>query len=334
MDASGACQQHNFVDVSETSARGGVSDAEDRRQLIERLNKIDPETARVQFLERAKPELASRLRHSRTSGATRAKRTRSSTSAEQQRMRAPSQRRDTAFFFCQNLIRIFAEDVDEDDDDDILADDDLESSGSSCGSGLPQSLAQVKRRLESDGYEACAGGSTDVRRFANDVRFVVRSSVLTSQNDEEEDVACSEKRKLAEARLEQFELAMVDLVSEGGICDELNDCSDSESAVTESVAVVPKSSKKKKQRVCRETSSSSKSSSVAELELIPLTYTQKRQLGESICRLPEAKLAELIQLVSRLEGPSIVGLEDEIELDIDSMSTSTLRKLEEFVFAE
>mmetsp|Transcript_2173 Transcript_2173/g.5887 ORF Transcript_2173/g.5887 Transcript_2173/m.5887 type:complete len:330 (-) Transcript_2173:879-1868(-) len=317
MEFTGQAQRY-FVDVSETSAvadcaTDSVAAAEKRRRLIERLNKIDPETARVQILEQAKPELAKRLRRSRPCS-TRSKRGRGAAEFR----RAP--KKDTAFFFCQNLIKIFAEEAEH-----------LASRGEADVSSNrhPRSLFEVQQRLENGGYSAQTG-VTDVRKFANDVRLVASGAVTSPENQ------CSAKQKLLEARLERFESAMLDLVDDDGddveYCNDIDDCSDGESAVTESLAVVPKTAKK--QRLSDESiavqSLPARSESNAS-NLIPLSYGEKRRLGENICRLPEAKLTELIQLVTTLESPSIVGLEDEIELDIDCMSTVTLRKLEEFV---
>eukprot|EP00871_Galdieria_phlegrea_P002236 jgi/Galph1/3012/GphlegSOOS_G1676.1 len=67
------------------------------------------------------------------------------------------------------------------------------------------------------------------------------------------------------------------------------------------------------------------------LSNIPMTYEEKRRLGDNINLLPEDKLAKVIQIIMRHKGSAPVNEQEEIVIDIDALDTRTLREMEAFV---
>lgn len=63
----------------------------------------------------------------------------------------------------------------------------------------------------------------------------------------------------------------------------------------------------------------------------PLTFEEKRVLSEQINELPPEKLTRVLHIISESMPISKTDDVDEIEVDIDSMDTKTLRKLQRFV---
>ncbi len=65
-------------------------------------------------------------------------------------------------------------------------------------------------------------------------------------------------------------------------------------------------------------------------EVRPLSYQEKRQLGQDINCLGEDEIVKVVEIIQESGGP--LGKDDEdIELDIDSLDTPTLKKLQKFV---
>eukprot|EP00189_Rhodosorus_marinus_P000881 CAMPEP_0113967052 /NCGR_PEP_ID=MMETSP0011_2-20120614/8686_1 /TAXON_ID=101924 /ORGANISM="Rhodosorus marinus" /LENGTH=1177 /DNA_ID=CAMNT_0000979833 /DNA_START=465 /DNA_END=3998 /DNA_ORIENTATION=+ /assembly_acc=CAM_ASM_000156 len=64
---------------------------------------------------------------------------------------------------------------------------------------------------------------------------------------------------------------------------------------------------------------------------VPMSYEEKRKLGENINKLPGEKLGKLIEIVAKRTGKAEMNKDEEIELDIDAMDNKTLREMEAFV---
>jgi len=73
------------------------------------------------------------------------------------------------------------------------------------------------------------------------------------------------------------------------------------------------------------------SSSSNPLGNVPMTYEEKRRLGDNINLLPGDKLAKVVQIIMRHKGSTPVNDREEIEIDIDALDTRTLREMEAFV---
>ncbi|GJQ09937.1 hypothetical protein GpartN1_g1728.t1 [Galdieria partita] len=73
------------------------------------------------------------------------------------------------------------------------------------------------------------------------------------------------------------------------------------------------------------------SSSPSPLVNVPMTYEEKRKLGDNINLLPGDKLAKVVQIIMRHKGSTPVNDREEIEIDIDALDTRTLREMEAFV---
>ncbi|KAJ8900863.1 hypothetical protein NDN08_000162 [Rhodosorus marinus] len=69
----------------------------------------------------------------------------------------------------------------------------------------------------------------------------------------------------------------------------------------------------------------------AALYHVPMSYEEKRKLGENINKLPGEKLGKLIEIVAKRTGKAEMNKDEEIELDIDAMDNKTLREMEAFV---
>ena len=63
----------------------------------------------------------------------------------------------------------------------------------------------------------------------------------------------------------------------------------------------------------------------------PLTYEEKRNLRLSIEKLPEDKATKAIKIIQDAMELGRVDEEGEVEIDIDSLPTATLRQLQKFV---
>ena len=63
----------------------------------------------------------------------------------------------------------------------------------------------------------------------------------------------------------------------------------------------------------------------------PLSFEEKRVLSEQINELPPEKLTRVLNIISESMPLSKTDDVDEIEIDIDSMDTKTLRRLQRFV---
>ncbi|CAN0150936.1 unnamed protein product, partial [Phaeothamnion confervicola] len=62
----------------------------------------------------------------------------------------------------------------------------------------------------------------------------------------------------------------------------------------------------------------------------PLTFDEKRQLSDDINKLTPDKLTRVVQIIQERMPLGSRG-EEEIEIDIDSMDTPTLRDLQRYV---
>eukprot|EP00186_Timspurckia_oligopyrenoides_P003430 CAMPEP_0182443096 /NCGR_PEP_ID=MMETSP1172-20130603/1923_1 /TAXON_ID=708627 /ORGANISM="Timspurckia oligopyrenoides, Strain CCMP3278" /LENGTH=530 /DNA_ID=CAMNT_0024638263 /DNA_START=352 /DNA_END=1944 /DNA_ORIENTATION=+ len=67
------------------------------------------------------------------------------------------------------------------------------------------------------------------------------------------------------------------------------------------------------------------------LNNVPMTYEEKARLGDNINRLPPEKLGKLIQIATHRAGQAEVNQNQEIELDIESLDIQTLREMEAYV---
>ncbi|KAA8497026.1 Transcription factor GTE1 [Porphyridium purpureum] len=359
----------HFVDVSDMNSRvcdADPSELESRRKLIERLNSIDPETARIEVLTKkqfkvAKPHLL----------LSAGKRKRSSSEASASGIGQS----DIGFNLCLDLLH------------NLLADPEVASVFGKPVTELwlpesipgyleaiehPMDLDTVKRNLLRGAYTS--DERTDVQAFSEDVRLVFENAMLYN---EEYNVYY----QLARVTLQKFDEAVPYLISmvegndlEADDEEDENDSTDhtederihrdgKRSRVSlydgddDGCDVVEQDAQKDKcgpdlEQRCggkpRSTSvgggaeSSSCSSWIEERgsrlsgpsggdAVDILSYEQKKRLGESICRLSEAKLRKLIRLISLREGPAPVNTQHEIELDIDSLSMETLRDVQAFV---
>merc|ERR1712217_90885 len=67
------------------------------------------------------------------------------------------------------------------------------------------------------------------------------------------------------------------------------------------------------------------------LKTTPMTYDEKRQLSLDINKLPGDKLGKVVQIIQQREPALRDSNPDEIEIDFETLKTSTLRALEHFV---
>jgi hypothetical protein len=63
----------------------------------------------------------------------------------------------------------------------------------------------------------------------------------------------------------------------------------------------------------------------------PLTHLEKRQLSQSIHRLPDDKLAKVVQIIQERMPNFDGGDTEDMEIEIDALSTETLRHLQRYV---
>merc|ERR1719490_452624 len=68
-----------------------------------------------------------------------------------------------------------------------------------------------------------------------------------------------------------------------------------------------------------------------EMKTTPMTYDEKRQLSLDINKLPGDKLGKVVQIIQQREPALRDSNPDEIEIDFETLKTSTLRALESFV---
>merc|ERR1712048_544166 len=68
-----------------------------------------------------------------------------------------------------------------------------------------------------------------------------------------------------------------------------------------------------------------------ESKVPPMTYDEKRQLSLDINKLPGDKLGKVVQIIQQREPALRDSNPDEIEIDFETLKTSTLRALEHFV---
>merc|ERR1719462_379260 len=68
-----------------------------------------------------------------------------------------------------------------------------------------------------------------------------------------------------------------------------------------------------------------------ESKVVPMTYDEKRQLSLDINKLPGDKLGRVVQIIQQREPALRDSNPDEIEIDFETLKTSTLRALEHFV---
>jgi hypothetical protein len=61
----------------------------------------------------------------------------------------------------------------------------------------------------------------------------------------------------------------------------------------------------------------------------PLSYQEKRNLGQDIHRLPQDKVYRVLEIINE-SGFQTGGDDDEVEIDIEKLNTATLRKLQKF----
>eukprot|EP00184_Porphyridium_aerugineum_P008256 CAMPEP_0184691170 /NCGR_PEP_ID=MMETSP0313-20130426/80_1 /TAXON_ID=2792 /ORGANISM="Porphyridium aerugineum, Strain SAG 1380-2" /LENGTH=417 /DNA_ID=CAMNT_0027148837 /DNA_START=1070 /DNA_END=2323 /DNA_ORIENTATION=+ len=334
---------HHFVDVSSTSPRlNGESSgaAEKRRALLEKLNSIDPDQARAEMLNKCKQV------KKRTTFCSML----NSPGLRKRKGAEKSFSRDPVFHVCRNIIQ------------GLLMDDQVATIFGKPVTEIwhpesipgyldiidqPMDLGTVQCRLLNGDYST--GGRnpvTDIKAFAEDVRLVFENAML--YNDE-----FNIYYQLAKATLSQFEQTMMELpdfdsdVEHGDDGEEDSDDDDDEIATARTTGSNKRSrgasaeskgscsntdtysdSTKPKAQKCPPPSSGGRR---VRTSSVPLTYDEKKRLGEDICKLPEKNLRELIHLITLREGPARVNSQLEIELDIDSMSTPTLREMEGFV---
>jgi len=101
--------------------------------------------------------------------------------------------------------------------------------------------------------------------------------------------------------------------------------------------------KSTKQRAGKEAKSSNSSANASntsvnppmdtddESKVPPMTYDEKRQLSLDINKLPGDKLGKVVQIIQQREPALRDSNPDEIEIDFETLKTSTLRALEHFV---
>jgi len=63
----------------------------------------------------------------------------------------------------------------------------------------------------------------------------------------------------------------------------------------------------------------------------PLTHLEKRQLSQSIHRLPDDKLTKVVQIIHERMPTFDGGDTEDMEIEIDALSTETLRHLQRYV---
>lgn len=63
----------------------------------------------------------------------------------------------------------------------------------------------------------------------------------------------------------------------------------------------------------------------------PMTYDEKRQLSLDINKLPGEKLGRVVQIIQQREPSHRDCNPDEIEIDFETLQSSTLRELERYV---
>merc|ERR1719511_645937 len=68
-----------------------------------------------------------------------------------------------------------------------------------------------------------------------------------------------------------------------------------------------------------------------ETKVVPMTYDEKRQLSLDINKLPGDKLGKVVQIIQQRDPALRDSNPDEIEIDFETLKTSTLRALEHFV---
>jgi len=100
------------------------------------------------------------------------------------------------------------------------------------------------------------------------------------------------------------------------------------------------SDKASKQKAGKEAKSSNSSANASanppmetddESQVPPMTYDEKRQLSLDINKLPGDKLGKVVQIIQQREPALRDSNPDEIEIDFETLKTSTLRALEHFV---
>ena len=64
---------------------------------------------------------------------------------------------------------------------------------------------------------------------------------------------------------------------------------------------------------------------------VPVTYEEKRQLGTQISRLPQDKLSRVLNIIQERTQLGAHGADEEIEIDIEALDTSTIRELQSYV---
>lgn len=71
----------------------------------------------------------------------------------------------------------------------------------------------------------------------------------------------------------------------------------------------------------------------AEVPSTPMTYQEKKQLKVDIDKLPGDKLGKLVNIIHTRESCQRDSAPEEIEVDFETLKTSTLRALQKFVAA-
>lgn len=65
----------------------------------------------------------------------------------------------------------------------------------------------------------------------------------------------------------------------------------------------------------------------------PMSYDEKRRLSLDINKLPGDKLGKIVQIIQSREPSPRTSNPDEIEIDFETLKTTTLRELERYVAA-
>mmetsp|Transcript_6460 Transcript_6460/g.11504 ORF Transcript_6460/g.11504 Transcript_6460/m.11504 type:complete len:342 (-) Transcript_6460:1232-2257(-) len=284
-----------FVDVSDSVCRPVEEDptsAEKRKLLFEKLNSIDPEKAREDCLKRQ------RIRFPSCGDTTRRSTKRKCSSSW-------ARNRDTLFHFCSSLLQVFLSNPEVSEEFGSSSSQILESDATPEYLEVidsPADLSSISAKLEAGKY-CSLKGSTNVNAFAGDVRSVF-------QNALQDNKAGTRTHYLARDMLSRFEETLCEFPT-------VEEDIDDEVAPDENVST---------KRTRRQ-----KDSATQNGKFVPMTYLEKKKLGEDICRLPDHKLTELVRFIAVREGPAKLNAQDEIELDIDNMGVCTLRDIEQFL---
>lgn len=65
----------------------------------------------------------------------------------------------------------------------------------------------------------------------------------------------------------------------------------------------------------------------------PMSYDEKRRLSLDINKIPGDKLGKIVQIIQSREPSMRNSNPDEIEIDFETLKTTTLRELEKYVSA-